>query len=127
MKRAAEEGTTAAVLIALPLAIWGVHFLFSYIVAAVYCARSNGIATAIPSIRWLVLAITIAAIAAIGLTLRQGHHRYRRNASGHPVSNSPAQRNQARFFWTVLLSMSALGTFAILCVAGAALFFGDCR
>ncbi|MGH8194688.1 MAG: hypothetical protein ACREQ8_09845 [Woeseiaceae bacterium] len=114
-------------LLASPLAIWSLHFLLAYVSAAVYCARSGDHEAAMSPVRSIVLALTIAALAAVALALRRGYRRFARNASLHRHPAAGVQTDPARFFRIMLLWFSVLSAVAIVCVGSVTLFFGNCR
>jgi hypothetical protein len=117
MTRAAATRMTVLWLLLLPFAIWGAHFLAAYVVTAIQCAKSSDPAAAILTVRWIVTAITLAALAALVGTLWYGRNYCRRESSA----------DQARFVSAMLLLMSALSALAILYAAAVVFFFGDCR
>jgi hypothetical protein len=150
MTRPASGSSNVLWLLFLPLTVWGLHFLTAYVAAAVYCAKSSNMDAAIVAIRWIVVVATLLALGAIGASLWYGRRRIAREtgsystavesrpvgarptgdarpASDRPSANESGAPGQARFGWTVLCAMCALGALAVIYVGGAAFFFGDCR
>jgi hypothetical protein len=141
MTRYASTRMTVLWLLLLPFAIWGAHFLAAYVVTAIQCAKSSDPAAAIPTVRWIVTGLTLAALAGLVGTLRYGRNYCRRESSADPengvgpgVNNGDSPRagnvpviDQVRFVWALLLMMSALSALAILYAAAVVFFFGDCR
>lgn len=112
-------------LIAAPT-IWAVHFLLSYVVAAVECAPNNEIFEPIAGTRLMVAGITAIALGAIGLVLWRSIREWRRHGSGYR-HNEDSDLDRERFleFSTVLLA--ALSFVGVLFVAMPALTIVDCR
>ena len=112
-------------LIAAPT-IWTVHFLLSYVVAAIECAPNNDIFEPIGGTRLMVAGITAVALGAIGLVLWRSIKEWRYHGGGYR-HNEDSDLDRERFleFSTVLLA--ALSFVGVLFVAMPALTIVDCR
>lgn len=60
------------IMIAAP-SIWAAHFLISYWVAAIWCAKIGG---SLLDVRWIIAALGLASIALIGLLALIAVRRY---------------------------------------------------
>lgn len=111
-------------LVALSPTIWSVHFLISYITAAVWCAKAP--AGSFTSVRVAIVIYTVAALAGIGWT---GWRGYQRHAFGTSTSrhdfDSPSGRHAFLGFAVATLSM--LSALATIYVALPVVFIGSCR
>jgi hypothetical protein len=112
-------------LIAAPT-IWAIHFLLSYVVAAIQCAPNEAIFEPIGGTRRMVGVITVVALALIGLVLRRSFREWHHHGGGYR-HNEDTDIDRERFleFSTVLLA--ALSFVGVLFVALPALTVLDCR
>lgn len=121
----AEENDSLWLLTAAPV-IWAVHFLLSYLTAAIWCARLAGPDRSLGSVRVAVAVYTILALIGIGMT---GWQAYRRHTFGNTTVphdfDSPEARHRFLGFATLLLS--GLSAIATLYVSLAAVFIGSCH
>lgn len=110
-------------MLAVPPTIWAVHFLASYITAAVWCAKA---AAPLGPVRAAIAVFTVAALAGIGFAGWKGarRHRYGRGRGPHDV-DTPEDRHRFLGFATLLLA--GLGAIATIFVALTALFFETCH
>jgi hypothetical protein len=111
------------VLIAGPL-IWSAHFLASYLVAAVHCAKQpeSGLA----DVRAMILGLTIAALVGIAATGLRGLKHHLKSTDGLPHDDdTPEDRRSFLGFATLLLC--GLSAVAVVFVAMPVAFFEVCR
>jgi hypothetical protein len=112
-------------LVAGAPAVWVVHFLLTYIGAAVWCARFAGANGSLDPIRIGVAVITAAALAAIVLIGAGGYRRHRHGTETEPHdSDTPEDRHRFLGFATLLLA--GLSFVATVYVAFGALAFDRC-
>lgn len=120
-----EQRESLWVLAVSPL-IWALHFLLSYITAAIWCAKVSGADGTLSAARTAIFLYTLVALIGIAIT---GWLGFRRHTFGTVTSthdfDSPAGRHGFLGFAVVLLS--ALSAIATLYVALAAVFIGNCR
>lgn len=113
-------------LLTISPTIWAVHFLASYLTAAVWCAKFARPSDSLGSVRVAIAVYTAVALAGIGITAWVG---YRRHSFGHASVphdfDTPEDRHRFLGFATLLLS--ALSAVATVYVALAAVFLGDCH
>jgi hypothetical protein len=121
-----EHKETLWLLVASP-AIWALHFLLSYITAAIWCAKfANSPESSLAPVRWAITGYTLVALAAIAVNARSGLRRHRFQSESLPHDfDTPGDRHRFLGFATVLLAgLSAVATvFAAIVV----IFFEDCR
>jgi hypothetical protein len=113
-------------LLTISPVIWSVHFLLSYVTAAVWCAKLAGPGGPLGGARTAIAVYTAAALIGIGIT---GWIGFRRHSFGDAETphdfDSPEDRHRFLGFATLLLSaLSAVGT---VYVALAAVFIGTCH
>ena len=106
--------------------IWAVHFLASYITAAIWCAKTGDPAGPIGWIPMAVAIYTGVALVGIGLVTRIGWRRHDYGTAAVPHDfDTRADRHRFLGFATLLLSL--LSAISVIYVAGVAIFFGSCR
>lgn len=106
--------------------IWALHFLLSYVGAAIWCAKLAERSDPLGAVRWGVAALTVLALAGIALTGWRGWLRHRHGTAAVPHDfDSPADRHRFLGFATLLLS--GLSVVAVVYVALAVIFIGSCR
>lgn len=106
--------------------IWAIHFLASYITAAVWCAKVAGRDGSLGGARVAIGIYTLVALAGIAIV---GWKGYRRHTFGHATVphdyDTPEDRHRFLGFATLLLS--ALSAAAVVYVAMAAVFIWSCH
>jgi hypothetical protein len=106
-------------------AIWGAHFLLSYITAALWCAKFAGprgtLAEIHPAIAWYTTA-ALVGIIAIGWTGYR-RHRHGTETTTHDL-DTPEDRY--RFIGFMMLLLSCLSAIAVIYVAFASTLFTTC-
>jgi hypothetical protein len=123
---ALPEKVTYLVMLAMGPAIWMLHFLLTYVTAAVWCARYAGPGGSLARVHTLVAWYTVAALAGIALIGWSGYRRHRHGREAPPHdSDTPEDRHRFLGFATVLLAgFSAIAT---AFVALSAFFFETCQ
>ncbi|QEG01317.1 hypothetical protein Mal15_53930 [Stieleria maiorica] len=107
-------------------AIWAMHFLASYMTAAVFCAKfadSDGSAGEVQlavMIYTVIALLLIVAIAVIGFR----HHHHGRQFTSHDDSGRDAQRRMIGFSTFLLALLSAVAT---VFTALVLVFVGTCH
>lgn len=109
-------------MIAASPTIWGVHFLLSYVTAAIWCAKVGG---SLEEVRMLIAVYTAAALGGIGYFGARGLMRQGRSEAEIPHEEDlPEDRYGFMGFATLLLS--ALSAVATIYVALTAVFVESC-
>lgn len=126
-----DDGVTAESrqslwMLAISPTIWAVHFLASYVTAAIWCAKAGSPAA---GLGWVPLAVAIyTAVALLGIVV-VGWRGWRRHSYGSASVphdfDTRADRHRFLGFATVLLS--ALSGVGVVYVAAAAMIFRTCR
>ncbi len=125
MKEKPEQNESLWRIIASPL-IWAGHFLFSYITAAVYCAKFASGGQPLGPARVAIGVYTVVALAAIVGMGWSGlkSHRFAGETVPHD-DDTPGDRHRFLGFATLLLS--ALSFVATVYVALTLVFIRDCN
>ncbi len=106
-------------------AIWGAHFLLSYITASIWCAKVADPNNSFGSVRAAIVVYTVVALAGIGIIGWIGYRRHSYGASSAPHDDdTPEDRHRFLGFSTLLLS--ALSAVAVVYAALVVVFFKDC-
>jgi hypothetical protein len=113
-------------MLAVSPMIWAVHFLTSYITAAIWCAKYSPRDGTLGPVRWAIIGYTIVALIGIALNGHSGLRRHRRGTESLPHDfDTAGDRHGFLGYATVLLS--ALSAVAVLFAALVVIFFDDCR
>ena len=120
-----EKNESLWLLVASPTT-WAAHFLLCYLTAAVWCAKVAGPAGPLGTVRVLIAAYTVLALAGIGLVGWVGYRRHTYGTASTPHDfDTPEDRHRFLGFATLLLS--GLSAVAVAYVALTALFIGTCH
>ncbi|MGE0702868.1 MAG: hypothetical protein AB7F99_04545 [Vicinamibacterales bacterium] len=122
MSRAAGEPQSLLALTASPVA-WAVHFLLSYVTAAIWCAKVGG---SLGPVRIAVAAYTTIALAIIAIVAWQAWraHTYGGETAPHDA-DTPEDRH--RFMGLATLLLSGLSGVAVCYAALVIVFVGTCQ
>lgn len=120
-----NKNTTLWALGLSPL-VWSVHFLFSYVVGAIDCAKKLGSGSELAFTRSSVLLLTIVSVLILGREILLSFHKHKINNSP-PPHDAPTPLDRERFLGLARLLISSLGLIAILYTAYVVWFFRSCR
>lgn len=106
----------------VPPATWAAHFLFSYLWAAVRCAKSGSFATQ-PALYWG------GTLLAFGVILVSGWiaHVQSRTPGDHPPHEEGTEIDRLRFLAYATLLLAGLSFVGVAFTATPVLFIADCR
>jgi hypothetical protein len=108
-----------------PLVIWALHFMLSYVTAALWCGRFGGRLEPLAAAHGLLAAYTGAALLAIGAIGRMAYKAHAHGAAEPPHdADSPADRY--RFVGFAALLVSGLSAIAVLFTALSAMLIESC-
>lgn len=112
-------------MLTLPPGIWAVHFLASYLTAAIWCAKYADSSGALGTARAAIAAYTLLAVVGLGVTGWLGLRRvsFQRDDMPHD-DDTPVDRH--RFLGFTMLLLSALSAVATLFVAAVTVFVETC-
>jgi hypothetical protein len=120
-----EERARDLVRLAIPPAVWALHFVACYVTAAVWCARYAGYGGQLAPITGPIAIYTAGALTAIVAVGWEGYRRHRHGA-GAPPHDVDSAEDRHRFLGFATFLLAALGGIATLFVAYAALTFAVC-
>lgn len=108
-------------------AIWAVHFVVTYVTAAVWCTKftTDG---RLGALHEVVAAFTVVAVIGIGVVGYQGwkRHTYGEDGASAPHdADTPEDRH--RFLGLATLMLASLSAVATIYVGVSAFFFETCR
>ncbi len=125
MHQAAESRQRIWIVPASPV-VWAVHFMASYITAAVWCGRFTGEGAPLGPARLAIAVYTVVALAAIAWIGMTGLTAQRLGAESPPYdADSPEDRH--RFLGRATVLLSGLSAVATIFSALAAVFVETCR
>jgi hypothetical protein len=105
--------------------VWALHFLASYVLAAVHCAK-GGQAAALGSIVPWIAGLTIVALIVVAVTGANAFRHWGFGANS-PPHDAPTAQDRRRFIGYATLLISALSFVSIVFTALPVLFVADCR
>ncbi len=108
-----------------PPTIWALHFLFSYVYAAVICAKAGRLEP-LDDVRIPIAAATVVALLLVGYF---GYHAWRLSRiEGDPAPHQEStDEDRLRFLAVATMLLSALSFVAIVFTALPAFLIEDCR
>lgn len=120
-----EDAETLWLITLAPL-LWALHFLASYLTAAIWCARYWSPGEGLAPVRVAILIYTVAALAGIVAVGVLGLRRHQLGTATVPHDfDTPHDRHRFLGFATLLLA--GLSAVATLFVGVVAAFFQSCR
>jgi hypothetical protein len=119
-----ERGESLWFVAAAP-AVWAVHFLASYVTAAVWCAKFAPPGGSLAPVQKAIGVYTALALAAIGWVGWRGLRRHRRGAPPPPHADDTAG-GRHRFLGYAALLLAGLSAVAVVYAQMAALAMGSC-
>lgn len=124
MNQLHEEKESLWLLVASP-AIWALHFLASYLTAAIWCAKVAGPVGSLGDARIYIAVYTVVALLGIGITSWRGFRKHSFGSATVPHDfDTPEDRHRFLGFATILLS--GLSAVATIYVALTAIFVESC-
>lgn len=123
---AAQRTETLWILIVGP-SIWALHFLLSYVFAAVYCAKAASIDAGLGTVRTAVASFTVVALAGIVAAAVYGWRRLHMGVAGTSPHDESTVGDRRRFIGLATLLLSGLSGLATIYVAVVVVFFENCR
>lgn len=106
--------------------IWAVHFLLSYISAAIWCAKLAGPDLGLGPVRGAIAVYTVLALIGVGLTGYRGWRGHSFGSAAIPHDfDTPEDRH--RFIGLAVVLLSSLSAVGIAYAALAPLFIGTCQ
>jgi hypothetical protein len=125
MTRLAESRESLWMLTVAPT-IWAAHFLFSYVTAAVYCAKAGDPLAALTTVRVAIgvyTAVALLAIAAVGWSGYRAH----RLRGGEPPHDADSPEDRHRFMGLATMLLAVLSAVAVVYAALVAVFVRTCQ
>ena len=121
-----EEANQSLWLLTIGPGIWAVHFLASYVTAAIWCAKFAGPDHSLAPVRIAIAAYTTVALIGIGLV---GWLGYRRHGVGRATvpHDFDTREDRHRFLGFATLLLAGLSFVATLMVALTAVFLETCH
>lgn len=111
--------------LAIPPAVWAVHFLLSYLTAAIYCAKVATESGPSMTVQLMILGYTLLAMPLLWVCARPGM-RDELAARSNPTYDEDTSQDRHRFLAFSQLLLASLSAVATLFTAMAAIFAGGC-
>lgn len=105
--------------------VWAVHFLASYLGAAIFCAKQQQLAFGFDMLRLGIAAVTVIALAMIVLSAWLAWRQWGFGAHD-PPHDDPTGHDRMLFQGFATLLLSGLSFVAVLYVAMPLLFVTEC-
>lgn len=106
-----------------PLVIWALHFMLSYITAAIACGRVGGQDRPPRQAIAVYTALALAAIAAIGWKAYRAH----RYGGERPPHDADSPEDRHRFLGFAALLITGLAAVAVIYSTMAAMLISTCH
>jgi hypothetical protein len=106
--------------------VWSLHFLFCYILAAVFCAKAEGIHTGLDPVRLWIAGVTVVALILIAFAGLLAYRQWGPDVAA-PPHDADTIDDRRRFFGLATLLLAGLSFVGVLFVALPALMIGTCR
>lgn len=107
--------------------IWAVHFLGSYIGAAIFCAKAPAPDVSLAGLRVFIAILTVLALGGVALAGRRAFRRGELAEAGEPPYDENTFEGRQRFLGFATLLLCGLSAVAILYGALPAFLMPDCR
>ncbi len=120
MKDVAEHREMLWLLPAAP-SVWGLHFMASYITAAIWCGKVAGPAASLTSARAAIVVYTLVALAGIGIIGYAGYRR-QHSESFTPEHDDDTPHDRHWFIGFSTLLLAGISAIAV-CYAAMTVFF----
>lgn len=124
MKKVHQKRTSMWHLGLSPL-VWSIHFLFAYILAAVWCAKFAGRGGNLQEVRLGILIATIFSLLVVGREIFIGYQKHT-FGDEEPPHNEATPEDRERFLGLARLLISSLSFLAITYTAYVAWVFRSC-
>ncbi|EPX75834.1 hypothetical protein [Salipiger mucosus] len=121
--RVVDQGSVW-ILVAVP-SIWAAHFLLSYWVAAIWCAKAAPMASLVEP-RWIIVGLGVIGAAAIAWLGRIAVRRYGGVFVIFEEITESSERGRDRFIGHVTLLLCVLSVVAIIFTVIPGLVFATC-
>jgi hypothetical protein len=109
-----------------PLVIWSVHFLASYITAAIWCGKVMDRLGPLSSARIAIGVYTALALGGIGMMAAMAQRAHALGA-GEPPHDADSPEDRHRFIGFAALLIAGLSAVAVVYTAMAATFIRTCE
>ena len=109
----------------LPPSIWGTHFLFCYVFAAIHCAKAGRLA-GLGAIRAEIAVATVVALGLVGVCAFIAWAQSRVEGDPPPHRES-TDEDRVRFLGVAGLLLAGLSAVAVVFTTLPAVLIGDCR
>ena len=107
--------------------IWSVHFLATYLTAAIWCAKLRDSAASFSNVRITIGVYTLIALISIAAVAWLGYRRHAARPLPLDVTHhADTEHDRHGFLGFATLLLSALSAVATIFVALAAVFIGNC-
>lgn len=112
-------------VLTVPPGIWAVHFLATYLTAAIWCAKVADRSGVLTPVQVAVSCYTAAALVGIAWSAWRGYLRLR-STEGETPHDAPEHTDRHRFLGFATLLLAWLSAVATLFVAAVFLFVKTC-
>lgn len=112
--------------LAVPPAVWAVHFLACYVTAALWCEKMVSVGGDLGAARWIGATYTVVALAAIAMfgVRYWRRHRFEGGVAPHDEDDT---RDRYRFLGLAGVLLSALCAIAVTFAALPFVFIASCH
>ncbi|MGB1559885.1 MAG: hypothetical protein ACPHN2_00155 [Sinimarinibacterium flocculans] len=106
--------------------IWAMHFVLSYVTAAVWCAKFADVDGSLAPVASAVAVYTLVALMLIALSAHRGFRRHSYGESAGPPHGGDTPGDRHRFLGFASLLLCALSAVAVVYGAMTVMFIRSC-
>jgi hypothetical protein len=107
------------------LVVWGLHFMLSYVTAAVWCGKLAGRLAPLATAQTAIAVYTTAALMAIGAIGWMGYKAHA-TGEGEPPHDADSPADRHRFIGFAALLIAGLSAIAVLFTALSSMLVETC-
>lgn len=105
--------------------VWALHFLFCYVVAAIFCEKPGFLGLDFTNLRIAIATLTVFALVTIVISALLAWRQWG-FGTGDPPHDDPTRRDRMLFQGYATLLLSGLSFVAVIFTALPALFITEC-
>lgn len=106
-----------------PPTIWALHFLFCYLLAAIWCEKAGG---SLRFVQWSIAGATAVALIFVVIAGAIAYHQMRLPGGSAPHEEG-TREDRFRFLAVATLMLAGLSFAAVIFTALPAYYFGTCQ
>ena len=107
--------------------IWAVHFLFSYVAIAIFCAKRPDAEMHFDTLRVIIGGATLVALVGIVMAGVQATDNWRQALNAHWIADADTLDMRRRFVGRAAFLLAGLSGIAVIYTGLPVIFIASCR